>query len=64
MTGNVLLFVSLNVIGLYIHDKLDYALHKVFNEACNCISARIDVEDESSKLVSAGRSGGPLQLPP
>ena len=54
----MLLFVSVNVIGLYIHDKLDYALHKVFNEACNCISARIDVEDESSKLVSTGRSAG------
>ena len=53
VTGNLLLFVSLNAIGLYIHDKINYALHKVFDEASNCIAARIDVEDESAKLVSS-----------
>ena len=52
ITGNLLLFASVNVLGIYIHDKTEHSMRKVFHEAANCITARIEAEEENSKLVN------------
>jgi hypothetical protein len=52
MTSNVLLFVCVNLVGLFVHNLMEHAQRKAFLDTRNCIAARLEMEDENEKLVS------------
>ena len=51
ITANILLFVFVHLVGIFVLDKTEHAQRKVFSEARSCIAARIEAEDENDKLV-------------
>ena len=51
MTSNTLIFLAVNIAGVYIHDRTQHAQRKAFLDTRNCIAARLDMEDENEKLV-------------
>lgn len=53
LLANGLLYVSVNVAGLFIHNVTERAQRKTFLKTRNCIASRLDIEDENEKLVSS-----------
>lgn len=51
MVANAVLFLSVNVAGVFIHNVTQRSQRKTFMETRNCIAARHDIEDENEKLV-------------
>ena len=51
VTSNTLIFLAVNIAGVYIHDRTQRAQRKAFLDTRNCIAARLDMEDENEKLV-------------
>lgn len=43
----------MNVVGIFIHNLMERAQRKAFLDTRNCIKARLEMEDENEKLVSA-----------
>lgn len=52
LTANVIIFLAVNITGIYVHDRCEHAQRKAFMDTRNCIAARIEMEDENEKLVS------------
>ncbi|RZF48726.1 hypothetical protein LSTR_LSTR015466 [Laodelphax striatellus] len=50
ITGNVLVFACINVVGLLLHSLLEHAQRRAFLDTRNCIAARLEMEDENEKL--------------
>ncbi len=48
-----MLFVAVNVAGVYVHDRTEHARRKAFSDTRACVAARLDMEDENQKLVSS-----------
>ena len=53
LVANFLVFVSVNLVGLFVHNLMEHAQRKAFLDTRNCIAARLEMEDENEKLVSA-----------
>ena len=51
MTANLLVFVAVNLVGLFVHNLMEHAQRKAFLDTRNCIAARLEMEDENEKLV-------------
>ena len=51
MTANLLIFVAVNLVGLFVHNLMEHAQRKAFLDTRNCIAARLEMEDENEKLV-------------
>ncbi len=51
VTANVIMFLAVNIAGVYIHDRNDHAQRKAFLDTRNCITARLEMEDENEKMV-------------
>jgi hypothetical protein len=51
-TANVIVFVCVNVVGVFMHNLMEHAQRKAFLDTRNCIAARLEMEDENEKLVS------------
>ena len=45
------MFVSVNVVGLFVHNLMEQSQRKAFLDTRNCIAARLEMEDENEKLV-------------
>ena len=52
MTSNMLIFISVNLVGLFVHNLMEAAQRRAFLDTRNCIAARLEMEDENEKLVS------------
>ncbi|OWF39366.1 Ca(2+)/calmodulin-responsive adenylate cyclase-like [Mizuhopecten yessoensis] len=50
LVANGILFLCVNVAGIFIHNVTQRAQRKTFVDTRNCIAARQDIEDENEKL--------------
>ena len=51
LTANLLVFVAVNLVGLFVHNLMEHAQRRAFLDTRNCIAARLEMEDENEKLV-------------
>jgi hypothetical protein len=51
VTANLIVFVCVNVVGVFMHNLMEHAQRKAFLDTRNCIAARLEMEDENEKLV-------------
>ena len=63
MTSNTLIFLAVNIAGVYIHDRTQHAQRKAFLDTRNCIAARLHMEDENEKLVRLHLTGHVYMCP-
>ncbi|KAJ6225324.1 hypothetical protein RDWZM_003869 [Blomia tropicalis] len=48
--ANAIIFVAVNMIGLFTNNLMELAGRKAFLDTRNCINARLEMEDENEKL--------------
>lgn len=48
--ANTVIFVAVNLIGLFTNNLMERAGRKAFLDTRNCINARLEMEDENEKL--------------
>ncbi|XP_018562676.1 Ca(2+)/calmodulin-responsive adenylate cyclase isoform X3 [Anoplophora glabripennis] len=48
--ANVVVFLCVNVVGIFMHNLMEHAQRKAFLDTRNCIAARLEMEDENEKL--------------
>ena len=58
LAANLLVFLSVNLVGLFIHNLTEEGQRRAFLDTRDCIAARLDMEDENEKLVSSPGGGG------
>ena len=51
LSANVVVFLCVNVVGVFTHNLMEHAQRKAFLDTRNCIAARLEMEDENEKLV-------------
>ena len=52
LAANILVFLAVNLVGLFIHNLTEEGQRRAFLDTRDCIAARLDMEDENEKLVS------------
>ncbi len=52
LVSNGLVFLAVNVSGIFIHQLTERAQRRAFLDTRNCIAARLEMEEENEKLVS------------
>lgn len=50
ISANIVIFVCINIVGLFVNNLMEHAGRKAFLNTRNCISARLELEDENEKL--------------
>ncbi|KAK3930408.1 Adenylate cyclase type 1 [Frankliniella fusca] len=50
VSANIIIFICVNVVGLFVHNLMEHAQRKAFLDTRNCIAARLEMEDENEKL--------------
>ncbi|KAL1498283.1 hypothetical protein ABEB36_009104 [Hypothenemus hampei] len=50
LTANVIVFLCVNIVGIFMHNLMEHAQRKAFLDTRNCIAARLEMEDENEKL--------------
>ncbi|XP_076265179.1 adenylate cyclase rutabaga isoform X5 [Rhynchophorus ferrugineus] len=50
LSGNVIVFLCVNIVGIFMHNLMEHAQRKAFLDTRNCIAARLEMEDENEKL--------------
>lgn len=50
LSSNVVVFLCVNLVGIFIHNLMEHAQRKAFLDTRNCIAARLEMEDENEKL--------------
>ncbi|XP_035218314.1 Ca(2+)/calmodulin-responsive adenylate cyclase-like [Stegodyphus dumicola] len=50
ITANMLAFICVNVVGIFVHNLMERAQRKAFLDTRTCIKARLEMEDENEKL--------------
>ncbi|XP_049778147.1 Ca(2+)/calmodulin-responsive adenylate cyclase [Schistocerca cancellata] len=50
LTANMIVFLCVNVVGIFMHNLMEHAQRKAFLDTRNCIAARLEMEDENEKL--------------
>ncbi|KAF8785946.1 Adenylate cyclase type 1 like protein [Argiope bruennichi] len=50
VAANLLAFICVSVVGLFVHNLMERAQRKAFLDTRNCIKARLEMEDENEKL--------------
>ncbi|KAF5272245.1 hypothetical protein FQA39_LY01327 [Lamprigera yunnana] len=50
LIANVVVFICVNVVGIFMHNLMEHAQRKAFLDTRNCIAARLEMEDENEKL--------------
>lgn len=51
LAANILVFLAVNLVGLFIHNLTEEGQRRAFLDTRDCIAARLDMEDENEKLV-------------
>ncbi|KAJ8971721.1 hypothetical protein NQ317_009068 [Molorchus minor] len=49
-SANVVVFLCVNIVGVFMHNLMEHAQRKAFLDTRNCIAARLEMEDENEKL--------------
>jgi hypothetical protein len=52
LVSNGLLYLAVNITGIFIHQLTERAQRRAFLDTRDCIDARLDIEEENEKLVS------------
>lgn len=55
--ANGVLFLSVNIAGIFIHYLTQRSQRKTFIDTRNCIAARLEIQEENEKLVSVHTLG-------
>ncbi|XP_076349099.1 adenylate cyclase type 1-like [Tachypleus tridentatus] len=50
LTSNWIVFICVNVVGIFVHILMEHAQRRAFLDTRNCINARLEMEDENEKL--------------
>ena len=50
VTANALVFIAVNIVGIFVHNLMEHAQRRAFLDTRNCIAARIEMEEENEKL--------------
>ncbi|XP_057653494.1 Ca(2+)/calmodulin-responsive adenylate cyclase isoform X4 [Diorhabda carinulata] len=50
LIANVVIFLCVNIVGVFMHNLMEHAQRKAFLDTRNCIAARLEMEDENEKL--------------
>ena len=50
LTANALIFIAVNIVGIFVHNLMEHAQRRAFLDTRNCIAARIEMEEENEKL--------------
>ena len=53
LAANILVFLAVNLVGLFIHNLTEEGQRRAFLDTRDCIAARLDMEDENEKLVTS-----------
>ena len=51
LVSNGIVFLGVNIAGIFLHNVTDKAQRKTFIDTRNCIAARLEIQDENDKLV-------------
>ncbi|KAK7499413.1 hypothetical protein BaRGS_00009388, partial [Batillaria attramentaria] len=49
MVSNAVVFLCVNIAGMFLHNVTDRAQRKTFIDTRNCIAARLEIQDENDK---------------
>ena len=52
VAANIIILVSVNLVGIFIHNLTEEGQRRAFLDTRDCIAARLEMEDENEKLVS------------
>ena len=52
LVANGVMYISVNVAGIFIHNVTQRSQRKTFVDTRNCIASRKEIEQENDKLVS------------
>ena len=52
ISSNVIIYIAINIVGIYILDRKEHAQRKAFNNTRSCIAGRLHMEDENEKMVT------------
>ena len=50
MTANILIFVAVNIVGIFVHNLMEHAQRRAFLDTRNCIAARIGMKHYLKEL--------------
>ena len=50
MTANILIFVAVNIVGIFVHNLMEHAQRRAFLDTRNCIAARIGKKHISKEM--------------
>ena len=51
LSANTLVFMCVNLGGIFVHNLMEHAQRRTFLDTRNCIAARLEMEEENEKLV-------------
>ena len=51
VAANIIILVSVNLVGIFIHNLTEEGQRRAFLDTRDCIAARLEMEDENEKLV-------------
>ena len=53
VAANIIVLISVNLVGIFIHNLTEEGQRRAFLDTRDCIAARLEMEDENEKLVSS-----------
>ena len=53
VAANIIILVTVNLVGIFIHNLTEEGQRRAFLDTRDCIAARLEMEDENEKLVRA-----------
>ena len=51
VAANIIILVTVNLVGIFIHNLTEEGQRRAFLDTRDCIAARLEMEDENEKLV-------------
>ena len=52
VAANIIILVTVNLVGIFIHNLTEEGQRRAFLDTRDCIAARLEMEDENEKLVN------------
>ena len=52
VAANIIILVTVNLVGIFIHNLTEEGQRRAFLDTRDCIAARLEMEDENDKLVN------------
>ena len=61
VAANIIILVTVNLVGIFIHNLTEEGQRRAFLDTRDCIAARLEMEDENEKLVIMKRKKSNLK---